>query len=186
MTEIKLCKSCGKPLSPTANFCRECGTPVLKPASVVESVSTAPVEKAAAETAPVEKAAAETAAEPSTANELVNDGVALYEKGDYNGALSKFEKATESDPALAAAWSDKGCALGRLGKSDAALEAFKRRLRLHLTISQRAKAEHYAYGCLVLSRKLFPPLWMLAFELNRAATVAYRGKDLRRPSRRLV
>src|SRR5665811_382882 len=90
MTEIKLCKSCGAPLSPTANFCRECGTPVLKPASVVESVSTAPVEKAAAE----------TAAEPSTANELVNDGVALYEKGDYNGALSKFEKATESDPCL--------------------------------------------------------------------------------------
>src|SRR5665811_2149441 len=77
MTEIKLCKSCGAPLSPTANFCRECGTPVLKPASVVESVSTAPVEKAAAE----------TAAEPSTANELVNDGVALYEKGDYNGCL---------------------------------------------------------------------------------------------------
>jgi tetratricopeptide (TPR) repeat protein len=118
MTETKLCKSCGAPLSPTANFCRECGTAV--PAGVVDSVSTAPVE-----TAPVE-----TAAEPSTANELVNDGVALYEKGDYNGALSKFEKATESDPTLAAAWSDKGCALGRLGKSDAALEAFKKAIEI--------------------------------------------------------
>jgi tetratricopeptide (TPR) repeat protein len=120
MTEIKLCKSCGAPLSPTANFCRECGTPVLKPDSVDESASTAAVETAVVE----------TAVEPSTANELVNDGVALYEKGDYNGALSKFEKATESDPALAAAWSDKGCALGRLGKSDAALEAFKKALEI--------------------------------------------------------
>jgi tetratricopeptide (TPR) repeat protein len=125
MTETKLCKSCGKPLSPTANFCRECGTILPKPASVDKSVPKAPVE-----TAPVETAAVKTAAEPSTANELVNDGVALYEKGDYNGALSKFEKATESDPALAAAWSDKGCALGRLGKSDAALEAFKKAIEI--------------------------------------------------------
>jgi Flp pilus assembly protein TadD, contains TPR repeats len=88
---------------------------VIEQPSVGESVSTASVE---------------TAVESPTANELVNDGVALYEKGDYNGALSKFEKATESDPALAAAWSDKGCALGRLGKSDAALEAFKKALEI--------------------------------------------------------
>ncbi|MGZ5539670.1 MAG: tetratricopeptide repeat protein, partial [Halobacteriota archaeon] len=114
-TDTKLCKSCGTTLSPTARFCRECGITVIEQPSVGESVSTASVE---------------TAVESPTGKEQVNEGVALYEKGDYKGALSKFEKATESDPALAAAWSDKGCALGRLGKRDAALEAFKKALEI--------------------------------------------------------
>jgi len=83
--------------------------------SVDESVSAAPLE---------------TVVKSPIAKEQVNQGVALYEKGDYAGALSKFEKATESDPALAAAWSDKGCALGRLGKRDAALEAFNKALQI--------------------------------------------------------
>jgi Flp pilus assembly protein TadD len=115
MTDTMLCKSCGTTLSPTARFCRECGTAVIEQPSVDKSVSTAPVE---------------TAVESPTGKEQVNEGVALYEKGDYLGALSKFEKATESDPALAAAWSDKGCALGRLGKRDAALEAFNKALEI--------------------------------------------------------
>ena len=88
---------------------------MIEQPSVDKSVSTAPVE---------------TVVESPTGKEQVNEGVALYEKGDYNGALSKFEKATESDPALAAAWSDKGCALGRLGKRDAALEAFNKALEI--------------------------------------------------------
>lgn len=88
---------------------------MIEQPSVDKSVSTAPEE---------------TAVESPTGKEQVNEGVALYEKGDYNGALSKFEKATESDPALAAAWSDKGCALGRLGKRDAALEAFNKALEI--------------------------------------------------------
>jgi Flp pilus assembly protein TadD len=114
MTDIK-CIACGTILSPTARFCRECGTAVSTKPSVGESVSTAPVE---------------TVAEFPPAREQVNEGVALYEKGDYAGALSKFEKATESDPSLAAAWSDKGCALGRLGNREAALEAFNKALEL--------------------------------------------------------
>jgi Flp pilus assembly protein TadD len=115
MTDTKLCKSCGITLSPTARFCRECGIAVIEQPSVDENVSTAPVE---------------TAVESPIGTEQVNEGVALYEKGDYKGALSKFEKATESDPALTAAWSDKGCALGRLGKRDAALEAFNKALEI--------------------------------------------------------
>jgi Flp pilus assembly protein TadD len=126
MTDTKLCKSCGTTLSPTARFCRECGTAVIEEPIVDKSVSAAPVEVAAESPAtPVE-----AAIKVPTAKEQVNEGVALYEKGDYTGALSKFEKATESDPALAAAWSDKGCALGRLGKRDAALEAFKKALEI--------------------------------------------------------
>jgi Flp pilus assembly protein TadD len=68
--------------------------------------------------------------EAPSAKEHVNNGVALYERGDYKGALSKFEKATEVDPTLAVAWSDKGCALGRLGERDAALEAFNKALEI--------------------------------------------------------
>jgi Flp pilus assembly protein TadD len=99
---------------------------VIEEPIVDKSVSAAPVEVAAEPSvAPAEAAVADPAAKGQ-----VNEGVALYEKGDYNGALSKFEKATESDPALAAAWSDKGCALGRLGKRDAALAAFKKALEI--------------------------------------------------------
>jgi Flp pilus assembly protein TadD len=75
-------------------------------------------------------AAVQKAVGSSPAKEQVNEGIALYEQGDYKGALSKFEKATEADPALAAAWSDKGCALGRLGERDAALEAFNKALEI--------------------------------------------------------
>ncbi len=80
MTDTKLCMSCGTTLSPTARFCRECGTAVSEKPSVDKSVSAAPVEKVV---------------KSPIAKEQVNEGVALYEKGDYAGALSKFEKATE-------------------------------------------------------------------------------------------
>jgi tetratricopeptide (TPR) repeat protein len=115
MTDTKLCKSCGTTLSPSARFCRECGVVVSEVPSVDASASTPAVQKAA---------------ESSPAKEQVNEGVALYEQGDYQGALSKFEKATGADPTLATAWSDKGCALGRLGERDAALKAFNKALEI--------------------------------------------------------
>jgi len=66
----------------------------------------------------------------STAKEQVNEGLALYERGDYQGALSKFETATETDPNLTAAWNNKACTLGRLGEPGAALEAFNKALEI--------------------------------------------------------
>jgi Flp pilus assembly protein TadD len=104
MTDTKFCKSCGTTGSPSASFCRECGAALTEEPSVDQSASNAKAQ--------------------------VNAGIALYQQGDYPGALSKFEKATEADPTLAAAWSDKGCALGRLGKRDAALEAFNKALEI--------------------------------------------------------
>lgn len=104
MTDTKLCKSCGTIVSPSARFCRECGAVLAEEPSVNQSAP--------------------------TPKEQVNEGIALYQQGDYQGALSKFEKATEADPTLAAAWSDKGCALGRLGERDAALDAFKKALEM--------------------------------------------------------
>jgi Flp pilus assembly protein TadD len=104
MTDTKLCKSCGTTVSPSARFCRECGAALAEELSVNQSAP--------------------------TPKEQVNEGIALYQQGDYQGALSKFEKATEADPTLAAAWSDKGCALGRLGEREAALEAFNKALKI--------------------------------------------------------
>ncbi|MGA2884861.1 MAG: tetratricopeptide repeat protein [Halobacteriota archaeon] len=104
MTDTKFCKSCGTTPSSSARFCRECGAVLAEEPGVDQSAS--------------------------TAKEQVNEGIALYQQGDYQGALGKFGKATEADPTLAAAWSDKGCALGRLGERDAALEAFNKALEI--------------------------------------------------------
>jgi tetratricopeptide (TPR) repeat protein len=62
--------------------------------------------------------------------DYVNEGVDIYQKGDYQGALSKFKAATELDPTMAAAWSNIGCALGQLGDCDGALEAFATALEI--------------------------------------------------------
>ncbi len=104
MNETKFCKLCGTNASPSARYCRNCGAE-LAPAHPAEESSV-------------------------NAKELVNDGISLYQQGDYEGALNKFTKATEVDANLVAAWSDKGCALGRLGDCEGAIEAFNKALEI--------------------------------------------------------
>lgn len=65
-----------------------------------------------------------------TAGDYVNEGVDIYQKGNYQAALSKFKAATELDPTMAAAWSNMGCALGQLGDCDGALKAFNTALEI--------------------------------------------------------
>ncbi len=74
----------------------------------------------------------------ATAGDYVNEGVDIYQKGDYRAALSKFKAATELDPTMAAAWSNMGCALGQLGDCDGALNAFNTALEIDPE-SQQAK-----------------------------------------------
>jgi Flp pilus assembly protein TadD len=73
-----------------------------------------------------------------TAGDYVNEGVDVYQKGDYQAALSKFKAAAELDPTMAAAWSNMGCALGQLGDCDGALKAFNTALEIDPK-SQQAK-----------------------------------------------
>ncbi len=76
---------------------------------------------------PPEEVKVEAAA---TAGDYVNEGVDIYQKGDYQAALSKFKTATELDPTMAGAWSNMGCALGQLGDCDKALDAFNKALEI--------------------------------------------------------
>ncbi len=113
MNDTKFCKLCGTNASPSARYCRNCGAE-LAPTPPPTENPTPP----ATEEKPVE------------AKDLVNDGISLYQQGDYEGALSKFTKATEVDAKLVAAWSNKGCALGRLGDCVGAISAFNRALEV--------------------------------------------------------
>ena len=114
MNETKSCKLCGTIASPSARYCRNCGAELDQAASAQEKPSPMP---------PAEGSAV-------NAKDLVNDGISLYQQGDYKGALDKFTKATEVDANLVAAWSDKGCALGRLGDCEGAIAAFNKALEI--------------------------------------------------------
>jgi len=104
MNDRKFCKFCGTSVRPSARFCGNCGAALSEEPHAHEGAV--------------------------NAKEYVNDGVSLYQQGDYEGALSKFVLATEFDATLGVAWSDKGCALGRLGDYQAALEAFNKALEI--------------------------------------------------------
>ncbi len=114
MNESKFCKRCGTNASPSAQYCKNCGAELNPAPAAKESPSPTPPAKE----------------QPVDAKELVNEGISLYQQGDYEGALSKFTKATEVDAKLVAAWSDKGCALGRLGDCVGAVSAFNRALEI--------------------------------------------------------
>ncbi len=114
MNDTRFCKRCGTDASPSARYCKNCGAELSPAPPAKEQPSPAPQ-------------AAESAMD---AKGLVNDGISLYQQGDYKGALNRFTKATEADASLVAAWSNKGCALGRLGDCEGALAAFNKALEI--------------------------------------------------------
>jgi len=56
-----------------------------------------------------------------SATDWYTRGTALYDSGDYSGALYAFEKATTLDPETANAWNAKSRALHKLGKNEEAI-----------------------------------------------------------------
>ncbi len=125
MNDTKFCKRCGTDVSPSAQSCRNCGAELnpTPPAKEGPSPTPPPAEAKPSPAPPAKEQSVD-------AKDLVNDGVSLYQQGDYDEALNKFIKATQVDATLVAAWSNKGCALGRLGDCVGAISAFNRALEI--------------------------------------------------------
>ena len=122
MNDTKFCKFCGTDAGSSARYCKNCGAE-LSPAPRAEE-SSSPKPQAEEKPSPAPRAEEGSV----DAKDLVNDGISLYQQGDYERALKKFIKATEVDASLVAAWSNKGCALGRLNDCVNAISAFNRAL----------------------------------------------------------
>jgi len=65
------------------------------------------------------------------AGSLHREGLRLsFREGKYTDALPYFDRAIEIDPAMAAAWHDRGVALRQLGRDEAALENLEKAAEL--------------------------------------------------------
>jgi len=60
----------------------------------------------------------------------MNEGVALLQRGDYEGAVAAFRRASEEDPEHAPACLGAGAAYVRLGRASEAARAYRRALAL--------------------------------------------------------
>ena len=68
-------------------------------------------------------------------------GVALYEKGDYSGAITAFNKSIEIDPSIAEAWNNRGKLLAQTGQYQESLESFNKTLSLNPSHENARKAK---------------------------------------------
>ena len=65
------------------------------------------------------------------AREYHNTGTTLYEKGQYNEAITAFDKAIQLDKNLAEPWSGKGNALKALGRYQEAFLAYDNAIKIN-------------------------------------------------------
>jgi tetratricopeptide (TPR) repeat protein len=65
------------------------------------------------------------------AEKIVNEGVALHDKGDYVGAIDKYSKALELDKDNLLALSEKGMSLNSAGKYDEAIKLSRQAILDH-------------------------------------------------------
>lgn len=70
-----------------------------------------------------------------------DEGVALYEKGDYKRAVSAFDKAIAADPSKAEFWNNRGLALIQLEKYPEALDSVNRALAISPGYEHAKKAK---------------------------------------------
>ncbi|MGA2162651.1 MAG: tetratricopeptide repeat protein [Methanoregula sp.] len=70
-----------------------------------------------------------------------NEGVALYEKGDYRRAITAFDKAIAIDPTMAEVWNNRGLALIQTDQYQEALQSINKALSLHPGYDNARKAK---------------------------------------------
>ena len=64
------------------------------------------------------------------ATQAFEDGIRLYEAGDYGGALAAFDRSLEVRPDDPETVMNRGVALGRLGRYEEVLASFDQALEL--------------------------------------------------------
>lgn len=70
-----------------------------------------------------------------------NEGVALYEKGDYRRAITAFDKAIAIDPTMAEVWNNRGLALIQTDQYQEALQSINKALSFHPGYDNAQKAK---------------------------------------------
>src|SRR5688500_18054936 len=67
----------------------------------------------------------------ATAEKLVDEGVAYHDKGDYEGAISRYDKALELDKDNLLALSEKAFSLVSIQKYDEAISCCQKVMAVH-------------------------------------------------------
>jgi len=109
------CARCGSPNPKTDRFCGQCGFSLLGTA-VVPDLATA--------------TALKVDGRPVSAEQLTDEGFALTRQNQWPLAMQKYQKAIESDPAYARAYSNLGYAFNRLGQFDKGVEFLNKAITL--------------------------------------------------------
>lgn len=65
------------------------------------------------------------------AKKLVNEGITLHDKGDYQGAIDKYSKALEVDKDNLLAYSEKAMSLNSAGKYDESIKVAQQAISAH-------------------------------------------------------
>ena len=71
------------------------------------------------------------AQQQAAAQKLVDEGVAYHDKGDYAGAIAKYDQALQLDKDNLLALAEKAYSLVVLGKNEEAIKYCQRALELH-------------------------------------------------------
>jgi tetratricopeptide (TPR) repeat protein len=67
----------------------------------------------------------------TTTKDRIHKGVEFYGQEKYEEAIQAFDRAAETNPQYADAWSRKGIVLNQLGRYDEAIKAFDKAIEIN-------------------------------------------------------
>lgn len=74
---------------------------------------------------------------------LSNAGVACFQSEDYPGALQYFDRAIQADPSHQAAWTYRGAALVKMGRSEEGRQSLERAVSIQPTSAEAEQARKW-------------------------------------------